>query len=81
MIVILVALPHLAPADKPVARMAFGIAGIILSMIFGLGILYAYKRFVGTGFVWFGIATIAGYFIGLGIYTVQNIRKMSDSNQ
>jgi MFS family permease len=81
MILILVVFANIASDKNPTTGMALSMMGVILSTVFGIGILFIYKWLAGQGFVWFGIAAIVGYFIGLGAYTVQNIRKMSDSNQ
>ncbi|MBK5211681.1 MAG: hypothetical protein JJE36_05140 [Coriobacteriia bacterium] len=81
MILILAVFANIASEKNPTASMALSMMGVILSTAFGIGILFVYKWLASQGFVWFGIATIVGYFVGLGVYTVQNIRKMSDSNQ
>lgn len=62
-------------------RFALGYVGIMLSAGFACGMLFLYKHFAQDNFVWFGVAVIASYFVGLVIYAVQNILQLSGSTK
>lgn len=79
-LVLLVIFPKFAPKGNFLAGFALSFVGIICSLAFGGGALYLYHSFAKVTFVWFGVSAIVAYFVGISIYAVQNIRKLSVSN-
>lgn len=78
MVLILFAAPKFAKNKNPYQQFALSFVGLFVSTLVGLGVLYAYRLIAHTGFIWFGVSAVIGYFCGLAWYSVQNIREMSD---
>ena len=72
---ILLIFPKLAKPSNPMGGMAASFAGVLASTLVGIVVLYVYSTLADGGFVWFGVSTVTGYFVGLMIYTVVVIRS------
>ena len=72
---ILLIFPKLAKAGSPMEGMAAALGGVFASTLAGIVILYTYSLLADEGFLWFGVATVTGYIVGLVIFTVRVLRN------
>ena len=72
---ILLLFPKLVKTGDPMGGMAASIGGVLVSTLAGIVVLYIYSQLADGGFVWFGVSTVAGFMIGIVLYTVRVIRK------
>ena len=74
---LLIFLPKFAPKDNPMAGFAMSFLGLMCSFAFGGGVMFLFNTVAKNQFVWFGISAVVAYLVGLSVYAVQNIRKLS----
>ena len=43
--------------------------------------MFLFNAVAKNQFVWFGVSAVIAYFVGLSVYAVQNIRKLSVPNK
>lgn len=78
---ILLILSRFASKNNPYQHLIFGYLGFIASTVVGVVLLFVYYRLMRETFVWFGVSLVGGFFAGLIVYAVQNIRSMSDGKK
>lgn len=63
------------------AGFALSFLGLMCSFAFGGGAMFLFNAVAKNQFVWFGVSAVIAYFVGLSVYAVQNIRKLSVPNK